>query len=40
MEAIKSLFKRGKAPTPRFLKDTKPNQQLWNELLRDKKANQ
>ncbi len=38
MEAVKGLFKREKRSTPRFLKDTKPNQKLWNEMLREKRA--
>lgn len=39
MESVKSLFKREKKPIPRFLKDTKPNQKIWNEMLREKRAN-
>jgi len=40
VEAIKSFFRRDKSVTPRFLKDTTPDQKLWNEILRDKYADQ
>jgi hypothetical protein len=32
---LKSLFKREKNTTPRFLKETKPNPKLWNELAKE-----
>lgn len=37
-EKAKSLLKREKTKTPRFLKDKKINQKLWNEMLREIKG--